>query len=125
MSIVLVGLNHKTAPVEVRERLALTEAACADGLRALVDGSVVREGLIVSTCNRVEVLAEAAREQLTNAIEQVNRFLTKTDSVPRSFFESHLYQHTDDDAVRHLFRVTSSLDSMVVGEPQVLGQMRR
>ena len=125
MSIVLVGLNHKTAPVEVRERLALTESACANGLRTLVDGSIVREGLIVSTCNRVEVLAETAREQLTDALERVYQFLSETDSVPRSFFESHLYQHTDDDAVRHLFRVTSSLDSMVVGEPQVLGQVRR
>ena len=125
MSIVLVGINHKSAPVEVRERLAFTEDACATGLRTLVDGDVVREGLIVSTCNRVEVLAETASERLGETIERVNQFLSKTDSLPRSFFETHLYQHTDDEAVRHLFRVTSSLDSMVVGEPQVLGQVRR
>ena len=125
MSIVLVGINHKSAPVEVRELLAFTEAACATGLRALVDGDIVREGLIVSTCNRVEVLAETASERLSDTIERVNQFLSKTDSLPRSFFESHIYQHTDDEAVRHLFRVTSSLDSMVVGEPQVLGQVRR
>jgi glutamyl-tRNA reductase len=56
MSIVLVGLNHKTAPVAVRERLAFTDEACAEGLRALVDGEIVNEGLIVSTCNRVEVI---------------------------------------------------------------------
>ena len=125
MSIVLVGINHKSAPVEVRERLAFTEAACATGLRTLVDGDVVREGLIVSTCNRVEVLAETASERLNDTFERVNQFLSRTDSLPRSFFETHLYQHTDDEAVRHLFRVTSSLDSMVVGEPQVLGQVRR
>ena len=125
MSIVLVGINHKSAPVEVRERLAFTEDACATGLRTLVDGDVVREGLIVSTCNRVEVLAETASERLSDTLERVNQFLSKTDSLPRSFFETHLYQHTDDEAVRHLFRVTSSLDSMVVGEPQVLGQVRR
>jgi len=125
MSIVLVGINHKSAPVEVRERLAFTEDACATGLRTLVDGEVVREGLIVSTCNRVEVLAETASERLSDTLERVNQFLSKTDSLPRSFFETHLYQHTDDEAVRHLFRVTSSLDSMVVGEPQVLGQVRR
>ena len=125
MSIVLVGINHKSAPVEVRERLAFTEDACAAGLRTLVDGDVVREGLIVSTCNRVEVLAETASERLSDTLERVNQFLSKTDSLPRSFFETHLYQHTDDEAVRHLFRVTSSLDSMVVGEPQVLGQVRR
>ena len=125
MSIVLVGINHKSAPVEVRERLAFTEEACAMGLHALVDGEIVREGLIVSTCNRVEVLAETANERLSDTIERVNQFLSRTDSLPRSLFETHLYQHTDDEAVRHLFRVTSSLDSMVVGEPQVLGQVRR
>jgi len=125
MSIVLIGVNHKSAPVEVRERLAFTEEACATGLQALVDGEIVREGLIVSTCNRVEVLAETTSERLSDTIEQVNQFLSRTDSLPRSFFETHLYQHTDDEAVRHLFRVTSSLDSMVVGEPQVLGQVRR
>jgi len=125
MSIVLVGVNHKSAPVEVRERLALTEDACATGLRNLVDGNVVREGLIVSTCNRVEVLAETASERLNDSIERVNQFLTGANDLPRSFFETHLYRHTDDQAIRHLFRVTSSLDSMVVGEPQVLGQVRR
>jgi glutamyl-tRNA reductase len=125
MSIVLVGINHKSAPVEVRERLAFTEDACAAGLRTLVDGDVVREGLIVSTCNRVEVLAETAGERLNDTVGRVNQFLSRSDSVPREFLEKHIYQHTDDQAIRHLFRVTSSLDSMVVGEPQVLGQVRR
>jgi glutamyl-tRNA reductase len=124
MSIVLVGINHKSAPVEVRERLAFTEEACSTGLHTLVDGVIVREGLIVSTCNRVEVLAETTSERLSDTIERVNQFLSRTDSLPRSFVETHLYQHTDDEAVRHLFRVTSSLDSMVVGEPQILGQVR-
>jgi glutamyl-tRNA reductase len=125
MSIVLVGINHKSAPVEVRELLAFTEDACSNGLRSLVDGEVVREGLIVSTCNRVEILAETPREQLLNTQERVLNFLSKSETLPRTLFESHLYQHTDDEAIRHLFRVTSSLDSMVVGEPQVLGQVRR
>lgn len=125
MSIVLVGINHKSAPVEVRERLAFTEAACATGLRSLVDGEIVKEGLIVSTCNRVEILAATARDQLADSVERAREFLSTTATLPRSFFESHIYQHTDDEAIRHLFRVTSSLDSMVVGEPQVLGQVRR
>ena len=126
MSIVLVGINHKSAPVEVRERLAFSEDACSSGLRTLVDGEVVREALIVSTCNRVEVLAETGKEQLSETIDRVNQFLGGGgEALPRSFLETHLYQHTDDQAVRHLFRVTSSLDSMVVGEPQVLGQVRR
>jgi glutamyl-tRNA reductase len=107
MSIVLVGVNHKSAPVEVRELLALTEDACASGLRSLVDGDIVREGLIVSTCNRVEVLAETASERLDDTVERVNQFLSTSNTLPRSFFEAHLYQHTDDQAIRHLFRVTS------------------
>ena len=63
MAIVLVGVNHKSAPIEVRERLAFTEESCASGLRTLVDGELVREGLIVSTCNRVEVLTETANNR--------------------------------------------------------------
>lgn len=123
MSILLVGVNHKSAPIEVRERLAFTEEACGAGLRALVDGDIIREGLIVSTCNRVEILTETATGQINDSTQRVIQFLSR--DLPPSFLETHLYQHTDDVAVRHLFRVTSSLDSMVVGEPQVLGQMRR
>jgi glutamyl-tRNA reductase len=124
MSIVLVGLNHKTAPVEVRERLAFTDEACADSLRALVDGEVVREGLIVSTCNRVEVLASSAGQQGAEAAERLGRFLGTVRSIPFEAFSGHLYTHADEAAVRHVFRVASSLDSLVVGEPQVLGQVR-
>jgi glutamyl-tRNA reductase len=124
MSIVLVGLNHKTAPVAVRERLAFTDEACAEGLRALVDGEVVSEGLIVSTCNRVEVLA-ATGERSGEGRERIADFLSRSRCLPQEDFSKHLYSHTDDAAVRHVFRVASSLDSMVVGEPQVLGQVRR
>jgi glutamyl-tRNA reductase len=124
MAIVLVGLNHKTAPVEVRERLAFTDEACADSLRALVDGEVVREGLIVSTCNRVEVLAAAAGQNGAEAAERLSHFLSNVRSVPVEAFSGHLYTHADEAAVRHVFRVASSLDSLVVGEPQVLGQVR-
>src|SRR5712691_9946819 len=125
MSIVLIGVNHKSAPVELRELLAFSEEACTQGLRKLVDGDVVREGLIVSTCNRVEVLAETARERLQEGVERITDLLSQSRSLPSDFFHKHIYSHTDDQAVRHLFRVASSLDSMVVGEPQVLGQVRR
>lgn len=124
MAIILVGLNHKTAPVEVRERLAFSDEACAENLRALVDGEVVREGLIVSTCNRVEILASAARPNGEDAVERLSEFLSAVRSVPVELFSGHLYTHADEAAVRHIFRVASSLDSMVVGEPQVLGQVR-
>jgi glutamyl-tRNA reductase len=125
MSIVLIGVNHKTAPVEVRELLAFSESALADGLRSLVDGEILREGLIVSTCNRVEVVTATASAQLQQGAERIRDFLSRSRSLPPESFSSHLYQHVDDQAVRHLFRVASSLDSMVVGEPQVLGQVRR
>ncbi|HEX8339125.1 MAG TPA: glutamyl-tRNA reductase [Pyrinomonadaceae bacterium] len=124
MSIVLVGLNHKTAPVEVRERLAFSDEACAASLRALVDGEVVREGLIVSTCNRVEILAASPRQRGEDAVGRLSEFISRARSVPVELFRGHLYTHADEAAVRHLFRVASSLDSMVVGEPQVLGQVR-
>ncbi|MDT5123836.1 MAG: glutamyl-tRNA reductase [Acidobacteriota bacterium] len=124
MSIVLVGLNHKTAPVAVRERLAFTDEACAEGLRALVDGEIVNEGLIVSTCNRVEVITATVGERMTEGRERITDFLSSSRCVAHEDFRSHLYSHADDAAVRHIFRVASSLDSMVVGEPQVLGQVR-
>ncbi|HEX7957934.1 MAG TPA: glutamyl-tRNA reductase [Pyrinomonadaceae bacterium] len=124
MSIVLVGLNHRTAPVEVRERLSFSDEACAESLRALVDGELVREGLIVSTCNRVEVLAAASAQDGADAVGRLSEFLSRVRAVPVELFSGHLYTHADEAAVRHVFRVASSLDSMVVGEPQVLGQVR-
>src|ERR1043166_3692290 len=124
MSIVLVGVNHKTAPIEVRELLAFSDEACTDGLRRLVDGEIVREGLIVSTCNRVEILSAPTSEQLEVGTERITEFLDSRRPLPQGFLNQHLYRHTDEEAVRHLFRVASSLDSMVVGEPQVLGQVR-
>ncbi|HEY0099814.1 MAG TPA: glutamyl-tRNA reductase [Pyrinomonadaceae bacterium] len=125
MSIILVGLNHKTAPVEVRERLAFTDEACAETLQTLVDGELISEGLIVSTCNRVEVLAATRGLNGAEGAARISTFLSETRSLPDNFFGQHLYTHTDEEAVRHVFRVASSLDSMVVGEPQVLGQVRR
>jgi len=124
MSIVLVGVNHKTAPIEVRELLAFSDEACATGLRQLVDGEVVREGLIVSTCNRVEILSATAPDQLEHGTSRIAEFLDNDRRLPADFLGQHIYSHRDEEAVRHLFRVASSLDSMVVGEPQVLGQVR-
>src|SRR6266511_4110892 len=99
MSIVLVGVNHKSAPVEVRERLAFSDDACSSGLRALVDGEVVREALIVSTCNRVEILTETASERLNEAIDRSNLFPGGADPLPRAFFAPHLYQPRDGERI--------------------------
>jgi glutamyl-tRNA reductase len=124
MSILLIGVNHKTAPVEIRERLAFNDEACADGLRQLVDGDVLREGLIVSTCNRVEILSATSTDQIEFGAGRLAQFLGIAAHLPAGFLDTHLYRHTNEEAVRHLFRVASSLDSMVLGEPQVLGQVR-
>ena len=125
MAIVLIGVNHKTAPVEVRELLAFSDNACADSLRSLIDGELLQEGLIVSTCNRVEIVTATAAERIQQGVERITDFLSQSRNLSRESFSPHLYQHLDDQAARHLFRVASSLDAMVVGEPQVLGQVRR
>ena len=100
MSLVLVGLNHKTAPVELRERLAFTDDACAKSLRTLVDGEIVREGLIVSTCNRVEVLAATSQERAPEAVARLGQLLSEDRSLPKDFFTTHFYTHADEAAVR-------------------------
>jgi len=119
MKILLTGLNHKTAPVELRERLAISPEKLADETRALLSHPGVREGMILSTCNRVElVVCYEGREP------ELALYLNEHFSVDAQSLEPHLYQHHETEAVRHLFRVASSLDSMVVGEPQILGQVK-
>src|SRR5215204_4491526 len=125
MAIVLTGLSHKTAPVEVRECLALSKEKVAEALGRLVDGRAVREALIVSTCNRVEVLAVVDDGREAEGAGRVLDAMAGRDARRRELLSGHLYTHADAEAVLHLFRVASSLDSMVVGEPQVLGQVRQ
>jgi len=124
MKLVLLGVNHKTAPLELRERLAIPPQQLGAAMRRLVLRPGVREGMIVSTCNRVEVLA--CQEQNGNALEEhaLVHFLHEYFSVPAAEIEPHVYEYRERDAVHHLFRVASSLDSMVVGEPQILGQVK-
>jgi len=123
MSIIVVGLSHKTAPVEIRERLAFSNNQIHTALRELVDGRELSEGLIISTCNRVEVVsnAEVAPQQ---AFNRVSRFLYDYHRLPQASIDNYLYCHSEQSAVKHVFRVASSLDSMVVGEPQILGQVK-
>jgi glutamyl-tRNA reductase len=125
MSIILTGVSHRTAPVEVRERLASAGEEGGERLRRLVDGEVIREGLIGSTCNRVEVVAHVAPRLMRAGAARVAGFLSAVSSLGTETLAPHLYTRSDYEAVRHLFRVASSLDSLVVGEPQVLGQVRR
>lgn len=120
--LLIVGLNHRSAPVEVRERLAFNNGTLEAALKRLVDAEVVREGMILSTCNRVEIVASTA--DVLAADEKIKEFLAETQGSSRSVFEEHLYAHTGKDALSHLFRVAASLDSLVVGEPQILGQVK-
>jgi glutamyl-tRNA reductase len=118
MTFHLIGVNHNTAPLEVRERLAVSEAQLADAVRLLVEQPGVEEGMVLSTCNRVEVLTSTRQAADLRAYLQAY-FHVNTDSL-----NSHIYEFQERAAVRHVFRVASSLDSMVVGEPQILGQVK-
>lgn len=122
MKLHVTGLNHRTAPVEVREKLAFDAAALPDALKTLRQESGVHESLILSTCNRVEIVV--ALDEKADAHQQVAEFLDQARPGNRLDFDRHLYHFEDRDAIRHLFRVASSLDSMVVGEPQILGQLK-
>jgi glutamyl-tRNA reductase len=122
MKLLLTGLNHRTAPVEVRERLAFDEKTLPQALDQLKNRPGLREGMILSTCNRVEVAVTA--DEQADAESAVEGFLSDSRSVQRDWVTPHLYRYGGPEAVRHLFRVASSLDSMIVGEPQILGQLK-
>jgi glutamyl-tRNA reductase len=120
--ILLLGLNHQTAPVALRECLAFSPEETEAALDALSHRPCVREALLLSTCNRVEVLVTC--DDPARTIAELESFISEFKHLPIEDFRSALYRHVDNDAVRHLFRVASSLDSMVVGEPQILGQIK-
>ncbi len=122
MHIVVVGLSHHTAPVEIRERLAFAPTAMEKPLREMLDLPAIAEALIVSTCNRVELYA-ASREP-DAATAALRRFLADYHNQPLEEIEENLYDFQGEEAIRHLFRVASSLDSMIIGEPQILGQIK-
>lgn len=119
MTLALIGVNHKTAPIELRERIAISRDDLAQVTRALASVPGVSECMIVSTCNRVEILTA-----LESPTVDVSRFLQSHFRLDGALLKDHLYEHRDQEAVRHLFRVAASLDSMVVGEPQILGQVK-
>lgn len=121
--IVVVGLSHRTAPIAVREKLVLEADGLPDFLRRLVQRPEVGEALLVSTCNRVELVA-AGRGGFASDLPQVANACVDALAVHAPGIAPHLYSHTGGAAVRHLFRVAASLDSMVLGEPQILGQVK-
>jgi len=130
-NLLLLGVNHTTAPVEVRERLAIPAGRLADATRTLAHQPGVREALILSTCNRVELLTvfeDAVTPEATSPVALGSgaiRFLQDYLNVGAADIQPHVYQYRELEAIRHLFRVASSLDSMVVGEAQILGQVKQ
>ncbi|MGC8730855.1 MAG: glutamyl-tRNA reductase [Halothiobacillaceae bacterium] len=120
MSIIALGLNHRTAPIEVRERVAFAPERLKDALREMLSLPQVREGAIVSTCNRTEVYAAVARE----GQEELLRWFPSAHGLSVEEVRPYLYLHEEAEAIRHLLRVSCGLDSLVLGEPQILGQIK-
>jgi len=120
MSLLTVGLNHNTAPVDVRERVSIDETQLSDALTQLKSLQAVDEAAIVSTCNRTEFYCGVANADPTPIINWLRDYL----SIDSEYLSPYLFHYVDDDAVRHLMRVCSGLDSMILGEPQILGQIK-
>ena len=115
----LIGVNHKSAPLEVRERLAIPESRLPDCCRDLTAHPGIEEGMIISTCNRVEMITHTS-----NGSADLRGFLHHHFDLKAEDLVPHLYEFREKDAVRHVFRVAASLDSMIVGEAQILGQVK-
>lgn len=122
MRICHVGLNHRTAPVELRERLAVTEAEIPEALQSMIAQPSVREAALLSTCNRVEMTMVTHDPDATIAV--AHEWFAHKSGMELETVREHLYSFTTDDAIRHLFSVASGLDSLVLGEPQILGQVK-
>ena len=122
MKLLITGVSHKTAPVEVRERLAFAEATVPGALRDLLARDGIMEAMVLSTCNRVEIAVSA--DDRVDPLASVDAFLHESRGMSPGKLGPCLYHHEGREAVHHLFRVAASLDSMVIGEPQILGQLK-
>ncbi|MBI3329779.1 MAG: glutamyl-tRNA reductase [Nitrospinae bacterium] len=122
MHIVVVGLSHSTTPVELRERLHFPEGHLEEPLEKLAQYTEVSERVILSTCNRVEIYSRV--QHLAHGVARLRQFLADYHGLPLAVFEQYIYAYHSEAALRHLFRVASSLDSMVIGEPQIMAQMK-
>lgn len=122
MNIIVVGLSHKTASVDIREKVAFAPTQMDKPLREVTALEDITEAVIVSTCNRVEIYATT--RDIAGGISRLKRFMADYHKLSLETLEPHLYSYHSETAIRHVFRVASSLDSMVVGEPQILGQIK-
>ena len=123
MHTIVVGLNYKTAPVEIREKLSFVESELPQAMEALQKQKSILENVIVSTCNRTEIYAVV--DQLHTGRHFVKQFLAKWFNLPVETFSSHLFIREEDEALEHLFKVTAGIDSMILGETQILGQVKK
>lgn len=123
MSLLVLGLNHRTAPVELRERFAFTEARIPSALQALRRSGLAEEAVILSTCNRVELYV-ASRHETREAFHQLQQFLAQVHACNDSL-DGKLYRLAEPESVWHLFRVACGMDSMVLGETEILGQLKK
>jgi len=122
MKVLVAGLNHKIADVDVREKLAFTGSKLEEGLLRFTELPEVDEAIILSTCNRVELYANVSETE--KASESIKTFLSEFHNIKKDLLDNALYFYHDIQAVEHVFKVASSLDSMIVGEPQILGQLK-
>ena len=122
MHIIVVGLNYRTAPVEIRERLTFNEANIGDAMQTLRSKKSILENVILSTCNRTEIYAVV--DQLHTGRYYIKEFLSEWFQLQQEEFSPYLFIYEQDGAVEHLFKVTCGLNSMVLGETQILGQVR-
>jgi glutamyl-tRNA reductase len=121
MALLALGINHKTAPVEIREKVSFAAEVVPDALRELARRGTIAEGAILSTCNRTELYCGLANEK----VEELVRWLGEFHNLGPDALVPYIYSHPDQAAVRHMLRVASGLDSLVLGEPQILGQMKQ
>ena len=122
LNLVLIGLNHRTAALDTRERAAFEAARIPEALQTLSKRPSVEEAMIFSTCNRVELLARVS--ETPPGLASMEEFLRETSRLLQDELDGKLYRYTEEAAVRHLFRVAASLDSLILGEPQILGQVK-
>lgn len=122
MYIVVIGLSHKTTPVEIREKVSFPETKLKEALDTIKGYSEIKEVIILSTCNRVEIYTVV--KDINKGIENVKNFISSYHNIDPLELEKCLYIHTEEKSIQHLFRVISSLESMIVGEPQIFGQLK-
>ncbi len=120
MALLSLGINHLTAPVDIREKVAFAPEQMTRALHELQDIPAVNESVIVSTCNRTEIYCDAS----SDCSEVITHWLTAHHGINENSLSPYIYTHSDEEVARHLFRVASGLDSMVLGEPQILGQLK-